>query len=65
MFGGLYHYLKGCLSSLFQVLEKSRWNIFIFSKAALADPGFRIQFDAAINASINDDELQVIYSYNN
>ena len=43
-----------------QVLDRSRWNIFVFSKEALADDMFKHQFDAAINASINDDQMQVI-----
>ena len=45
-------------------MEKSRWNIFIFSRAALADKKFKAQFDAAITASINDDQIQVIHYEN-
>ena len=45
---------------LFKELDKSRWNIFVYSKEAFAEPSFQTQYDAAINASINDDQMQVI-----
>lgn len=41
-------------------LEDSRWNIFIFSKESIVDPIFTSQYSAAIHASIDDNQLQVI-----
>lgn len=41
-------------------MEKSRWNIFIFSKEAFSDGYFKFKFDAAFHASIDDDEFRVI-----
>ena len=48
------------LLSALQVLEDSRWNIFIFSKESVADPFFTSQYSAAVHASIDDNQLQVI-----
>lgn len=41
-------------------MQDSRWNIFILSKEAVKDPFFKSQYEAAVHASIDDNQLQVI-----
>ncbi|XP_053404231.1 uncharacterized protein LOC123554295 [Mercenaria mercenaria] len=44
----------------FEVLKDARWNIFILSDAAIADNFMKAQFQAALECSISDNEVQVI-----
>lgn len=46
----------------FQVLQDARWNIFILSEDAVKDGTMSAQFQAALEYSISDNEVQV-YCY--
>ena len=53
----IFHNGEGKMS--FSVLEEARWNIFVLSERAVADPTMTAQYQAALECAISDNEVQV------